>query len=420
MQRIHPMGSQKKLQLSKGRTQESLQEAEQARTRADNAKRLMTLTESTKKLGMKKTPTPLERSKTTSVRELQATMEAAQEQLRPFCRVSTPASYPGCSWVYVLHVCVRPLVERFAPSRWDGFYVELARLGGPSGVLTLLTIARIDSDGTGTIDETELKAFDTVATKLILDTCDALQTCALGASLLFGTCFQSIIGRPTFMEGSPASIEAFGEDGVEIMLWLSYSTMTLISVLCLSVIAYALQSRMELQNVLPSTQARLFFLCEVNPMNLVTALFTNALLLFVVLIVIGGLLASPTRGFFTVIAAPMFMFLGNPLWNGMRNGPIRLRLEARAFLGLEKLNADLVKYKTRPGSKASRLKQYLAAYNSATVKSRGPPPAMVRVLEETLRSHISAQQSAPHEAAAAPSSPSLQPEEQSGVPSTVE
>ena len=119
---------------------------------------------------------------------------------------------------------------------------------------------------------------------------DALQACALGASLLFGTCFQSIIGRPTFMEGSPASIEAFGEDGVEIMLWLSYSTMTLISVLCLSVIAYALQSRMELQNVLPSTQARLFFLCEVNPMNLVTALFTNALLLFVVLIVIGGLL----------------------------------------------------------------------------------------------------------------------------------
>ena len=57
--------------------------------------------------------------------------------------------------------------------------------------------------------------------------------------------------------------------------------------------------------------SRLFFLCEVNPMNLVTALFTNALLLFVVLIVIGGLLASPTRGFFTVIAAPMFMFLGN-------------------------------------------------------------------------------------------------------------
>ena len=107
MQRIHPMGSQKKLQLSKGRTQESLQEAEQARTRADNAKRLMTLTESTKKLGMKKTPTPLERSKTTSVRELQATMEAAQGNFvrsagspRPH-RIPVAAGSTSCTYASV-------------------------------------------------------------------------------------------------------------------------------------------------------------------------------------------------------------------------------------------------------------------------------------------------------------------------------
>ena len=50
------------------------------------------------------------------------------------------------------------------------------------------------------------------------------------------------------------------------------SCMCLISILCLVIICYAFGSRMELQNVLPSTEARLFYLWDVNPMNRVTAL----------------------------------------------------------------------------------------------------------------------------------------------------
>ena len=144
MQRIHPMGSQKKLQLSKGRTQESLQEAEQARTRADNAKRLMTLTESTKKLGMKKT-TPLgtqqdnfRASCKQPWRLHRSNFVRSAGSPRPH-RIPVAAGSTSCTYASV------PWSKRFAPSRWDGFYVELARLGGPSGVLTLLTIARIDS-----------------------------------------------------------------------------------------------------------------------------------------------------------------------------------------------------------------------------------------------------------------------------------
>ena len=48
------------------------------------------------------------------------------------------------------------------------------------------------------LDEAELRAFDAVANKLIDDTCDALQTNAVVASLLFASTFQSVIGRPTF------------------------------------------------------------------------------------------------------------------------------------------------------------------------------------------------------------------------------
>ena len=343
----------------------------------------MTLSDSNKKLQHQlstSTPSPLERSKTKQIRELQATMLAAQEQLRPFCLSDAPSDFPGCSWLFVFHVCFRPLLERFALRSWKGFYVELARLGGPSGVLTLLTIARIDSDGTGDIDEAELREFDQVAAKLILDTCDALQTSALVCSLLFGAVFQTVIGRPTFLEVSSETYDQFGQTGAEVLAWVAYIAMTLISVLCLIVIAYAYGSRMELQNVLPSTQARLFYLCEVNPMNAVTAMTTICMLLFIVLIVMGGLLYSPTRGWFTLLAVPLFGALATPLWKGMRNGPIRLRLEARAFLGIENRRCDLVKYTPRPHSNNCRLKNYLAAHTSC--QTRGAHPSILAVIED--------------------------------------
>jgi len=339
----------------------------------------------------KEMPAALERSKTLSIKELQATMEAAQEQLRPFCMSETPASFPGCSLLYVLHVCFRPLLERFAPNSWKGFYVELARLGGPSGVLTLLTIARIDADGTGDIDEAELNEFDSVARKLILDTCDALQTSAVTSSLLFGACFQAVIGRPTPLVASDPTVERFGEDMADMLHWVAYSTMSLISVLCLIVVMYAFGSRMELQNVLPSTQARLFYLCEVNPMNAVTAMSTISMLLFVVVIIFGGLLASPRQGCTTVLALPLFFLLANPLWQGMRNGPIRLRLEARAFLGISNSRVDfaaLHKKAKGPAHKSCRLKNYLAVAHSGGTTIRGMggnSPVIVGVVQQALK-----------------------------------
>jgi hypothetical protein len=372
---------------------------------AKSAKRLMTLSESTRRLSAtasttpsgRGAPSPLERSKSQQVRELQATMEAAQEQLRPFCVSESPKDYLGCNLIYVLHVCFRPLLERFAPNSWKGFYVELARLGGPSGVLTLLTIARIDSDGTGDIDEAELKAFDRVAEKLIRDTCDALQMSAVVASLLFGATFQSVIGRPTFMSASDATLLWFGETWSEALLWLAFCTMSLISVLCLIIIAFAFGSRMELQNVLPSTQARLFYMLEVNPMNTVTAMSMISMLLFLVLIVVGGLLASPTRGLFTISSIPLFIMAAWPLWQGMRNGPVRLRLEARAFLGIESTStADHIRH-TRSKSrrplanpKSCRLKHFLEI---AEKNSRATfQPRFMAVVEDALAEKRRAQE----------------------------
>jgi len=348
------------------------------RARATSAKKLMTLTHHNSSPGGGAAQQSL--AATLSIKELQQTMEAAQEQLRPFCMSETPQEHFGSALLYLLHVCYRPLLERWAPASWKGFYVELARLGGPSGVLTLLTIARIDGDGTGHIDEAELKEFDLVARKLITDTCDALNMSAVVASLLFGACFQSAIGRPTPLVPSEATVEAFGEDVADMLHWVAYSTMTSISVLCLIVIMYAFGSRMELQNVLPSTQARLFYLCEVNPMNAVTAISMLCMLLFVVLIIFAGLLASPRQGFFTLISVPMVGLLANPLWHGMRNGPVRLRLEARAFLGIVNKRDDLVCYRRNANATNSRLKAYLATYQDLT-RGELPPASFVGVVQ---------------------------------------
>ena len=256
--------------------------------RAKTAKKQMTLSAgNADDLKASHLPSILQRSRTKALAELHNTMTAAQEQLRPFCMSKPPPLYPGCSWYFLLHVCIRPLLERFSPSWWCGFYVELARLGGPSGVLTLLTIARIDTDLTGDIDEDEIEAFESAANKLIADTCDALQTSAVVASLLFGATFQSVIGRPDPMEASAASVATFGQGSCDALLWMAGVAMSLISILCLLIIAYAFGSRMELQNVLPSTEARLFYLCEVNPMNLVVALALTSMLLFILLIIAG-------------------------------------------------------------------------------------------------------------------------------------
>lgn len=223
-----------------------------------------------------------------------------------------------------------------------------------------------------------------MADKLIRDTCDALNMSATVAALLFASCFQSVIGRPSFMIASEQTEEWFGALWSEVLLWVAFSSMTLISVLCLIIIAFAFVSRMELQNVLPSTQARLFFMLEVNPMNTVTAMSMISMLLFLVLIISGGLLSSPTRGMITLLAVPLFGLVGWPLWAGMRNGPVRLRLEARSFLGIENSGSDLVSYRRRkPGAKSCRLKHYLASHTSC--QTQGPPPKMLELIQRAVQ-----------------------------------
>ena len=97
-------------------------------------------------------------------------------------------------------------------------------------------------------------------------------------------------------------------------------------------------------------------------MNVVTAITMNNILAFLVLIVAGGLLSSPTVGFATLIALPFFVAFTTPLFQGMRNGPIRLRLEARAFLGIQNGHKDYALFGSLSGNK---LKRYLNAAHVA-------------------------------------------------------
>lgn len=51
-------------------------------------------------------------------------------------------------------------------------------------------------------------------------------------------------------------------------------------------------------------------------MNMVTAMAFTNILAFVVLIVAGGLLASPTVGFATLLVIPLFLAATTPLFQG--------------------------------------------------------------------------------------------------------
>ena len=93
-------------------------------------------------------------------------------------------------------------------------------------------------------------------------------------------------------------------------------------------------------------------------------------------------LSTGRRGLVTTAAVPLFIGIATPLWSGMRNGPIRLRLEARAFLNIENTLDDAVAFKASKSAKGSRLKNYLAAYNAAQLgHTHKPPPAIVGLVQ---------------------------------------
>ena len=194
----------------------------------------------------------------------------------------------------------------------------------------MLTIARLDADRGGDVSEEELKQFQDTASKLVANTCDALQTNAVVASLLFAMTFQNMIGRPGEYVVFESSIDAWGEPFANWLLCTSAACMCIVSALCLLIICFAFGTRMELQNVLPSTEAKLFYLCEVNPMNIVTAMQTANMIFLFILSVSGGLLAMPDGvRFLPILIVPIIVGSVTPLFSGMRSGPIRLRLEAR-------------------------------------------------------------------------------------------
>ena len=189
--------------------------------------------------------------------------------------------------------------------------------------------------------EAELEAFQKTAANLVANTCDALQTNAVVASLLFAATFQTVIGRPNEYSVYENAVDVWGEGVATVLLCVSASCMCLISILCLVIICYAFGSRMELQNVLPSTEAKLFYMCEVNPMNMVTAMTMTNMMLFFVLSVTGGMLAMPDGvKWLPLLMMPLIFLCVTRLWSGMRNGPVRLRLEARAFLDITNTEAD--------------------------------------------------------------------------------
>ena len=107
----------------------------------------------------------------------------------------------------------------------------------------MLTIARLDADRGGDVSEEELKQFQDTASKLVANTCDALQTNAVVASLLFAATFQNVIGRPGEYVIFESAVDVFGDDAADALLYTSAVCMCLISMLCLVIMCAAHEPR---------------------------------------------------------------------------------------------------------------------------------------------------------------------------------
>ena len=96
------------------------------------------------------------------------------------------------------------------------FYAALVRLGGVERLYVLLTIARFDPDNFGNIDERKRQA---KGREMVQDAAATCSSMSVVSSLMIGLSHLQAIGRPDVWEASPESLEYYGEEAAEELLW---------------------------------------------------------------------------------------------------------------------------------------------------------------------------------------------------------
>ena len=172
----------------------------------------------------------------------------------------------------------------------------IIRYGGPENLRFLLSLARFDSDGDGSIDDREFAAYEKAADALIADSITMCGNLALVSALLLGLTHQVTIGRPVPFVISSESREFFG-DGADVVVWVSYAFNLMAEGLAFFTISLAVIARNALTNILPTRELRIDMLRTSNALGRQAISLLLTLWCFLISCMLMPLAASPTMGF---------------------------------------------------------------------------------------------------------------------------
>lgn len=173
----------------------------------------------------------------------------------------------------------------------------LIRYGGPENLRFLLSLARFDSDGDGSIDEHEFAAYEKAADTLINDSVTMCGNLALVSALLLGLTHQVTIGRPAPFVISSESRQYFGDTAADGVMWASYALNIMAEGLAFFTICLAVITRNALTNILPTRELRIDMLRTSNALGRQAISLLLTLWCFLLSCMLLPLAASPTLGF---------------------------------------------------------------------------------------------------------------------------
>ena len=178
----------------------------------------------------------------------------------------------------------------------DEWHQHVVRSGGPEQMRFLLSVAKFDEDGNGSLDDHEWAQYEMLSDSLINEAVTFSGNLAIVGALMLGLTHQLTIGRPGTYELSDDTETEWGR-GVDWLAWLAYGFNCASEGFAFFTLAMAVITRSCVTNVLPSRESKIAMLRMTNALGYQSVAMMLALWCFILTVTLGTIVASPTMGF---------------------------------------------------------------------------------------------------------------------------
>ena len=181
----------------------------------------------------------------------------AREKLQPFADARAPTyhllkgvmfgSFVDLAIIFRIPIC-------------HPFYRPIIDIGGPEQVRFLLAVAEFDKDHNGIVDEDELIQYEKVADEMIANALTFSGNLAVVSALMLGLSHSVVRGRPVPIQASEYTIEYFGYESTDFLLWAAYMLDAVAEGAAFFTLCCSIFCRNSLSNVLPTREANITML----------------------------------------------------------------------------------------------------------------------------------------------------------------